>query len=194
MSEEMEVQIDLKGTYKTKQVADYLKETPQTIRNLCNEFEPYMSDIGRTPENGHRHFTYKNIQELQEIIKLTKSGLTYAQVKERLKTPEGIMETMPVLADETDFCERLAKILKPSIEDMVKQVINEATNNNLENQTKLLLELNNSIQEEKRDYMVQIDQLRDLVVELRHDNQQLVEMLMESNKKKGLFKFLNRSK
>lgn len=74
--------------YSIKEVSEIIGFKPHVIRYYEKEFD---LDIPRTNSN-RRYFTYKETAQFQYIKTLQEKGLTNKQIKQVLKSSEGVME------------------------------------------------------------------------------------------------------
>lgn len=71
--------------HSTKQVADFIGVSPQTIRQYCDEFGEYLSDSATPPKGETRRFTDSDRDTMYAIRELLASGMTYDAVRSQLE-------------------------------------------------------------------------------------------------------------
>lgn len=72
------------STYTTKQTADKLNVTTNTIRNWSSIYGDHLADSARPKGAGERRFTDRDITVLEYIKTLKSEGLREEQIKQRL--------------------------------------------------------------------------------------------------------------
>lgn len=88
--------------YSTKEVADALGVSGQTIRAYTTEFGDYLSDDATPPSGGRRRFTDEDLRVLEAAKSLLDRGLTYDATRERLAQGVHTIEVEPEEAEETE--------------------------------------------------------------------------------------------
>lgn len=69
----------------TKQVADYISVSPQTIREYCDQFGDHLSDFATPPKGETRRFTEEDKDTLYSIRQMLMTGATYDAVRGMLE-------------------------------------------------------------------------------------------------------------
>ena len=70
--------------FSTKEIADALGVSGQTIRTYTQEFAEHLSDDATPPPGGRRRFTDDDLRTLRAAKSLLDCGLTYEVVRGRL--------------------------------------------------------------------------------------------------------------
>lgn len=118
---------------KTKDVAEMLNEPEQTIRNMCNKFDFYLSPIKKT-RGGQRLFSNKNILELEHIQSLLRNGYTYSQIKESLSNPAELAEHIVPGSSQTEIVEKLTQLVAPQVIESLKDDLSAIIDNSIKKQ------------------------------------------------------------
>ncbi len=111
---------------KTKQIADKLGVSANTIRNYCTEFAEFLSS-GATPGGGaERSYTETDIDLLATIAAWKKRRLTYEEIKEKLEKGEHWFEGIrfPREEAETDalvLIDQYYYSIKPFIQQLMAE-------------------------------------------------------------------------
>ena len=79
--------------FSTKEIADALGVSGQSIRTYTGEFADYLSDDATPPPGGRRRFTDDDLRTLRAAKSLLDRGLTYDGVRGRLAQGVHTVET-----------------------------------------------------------------------------------------------------
>lgn len=174
--------------YRTKEVANILGVSEQTIRNNATFFEPYLNI--EKAESGHRRYGRDSIDKLRLIFQLKKDKkFTNEQVIEYLQgdnldyadlSPEKKLDIALSMITKTiqSVMEDTATSLLQSNEKMIEQQNNEY-NENLRQNTELIKHLSEKLLE-KDEF---ISSLRDDKDELLRQNEEFKKKINEMEKK-----------
>lgn len=174
--------------YRTKEVANILGVSEQTIRNNAAFFEPYLNI--EKAESGHRRYGRDSIDKLRLIFQLKKDKkFTNEQVIEYLQgdnldyadlSPEKKLDIALSMITKTiqSVMEDTATSLLQSNEKMIEQQNNEY-NENLRQNTELIKHLSEKLLE-KDEF---ISSLRDDKDELLRQNEEFKKKINEMEKK-----------
>ena len=174
--------------YRTKEVANILGVSEQTIRNNAAFFEPYLNI--EKAESGHRRYGRDSIDKLRLIFQLKKDKkFTNEQVIEYLQgdnldyadlSPEKKLDIALSMITKTiqSVIEDTATSLLQSNEKMIEQQNNEY-NENLRQNTELIKHLSEKLLE-KDEF---ISSLRDDKDELLRQNEEFKKKINEMEKK-----------
>lgn len=114
-------------TFKTSEVANFLKETPQMIRYYSSTFENFLELDHETGK--HRSFNKEQIKKLEYILYLKREkNFSEKQIQEFLSTPEGKMmsPTAPDGIDKVQYIlEQLNSIIKSDLAPIIQSAINQ---------------------------------------------------------------------
>ena len=182
--------------YRTKEVANILGVSEQTIRNNAAFFEPYLNI--EKAESGHRRYGRDSIDKLRLIFQLKKDKkFTNEQVIEYLQgdnldyadlSPEKKLDIALSMITKTiqSVMEDTATSLLQSNEKMIEQQNNEY-NENLRQNTELIKHLSEKLLE-KDEF---ISSLRDDKDELLRQNEEFKKKINEMEKKSNENQELN---
>lgn len=123
--------------YKTTEVAERLGLTPQMLRNILTEFEPYLSCEIKKSGSNHRRFNEKVIQELESILKLRQDrGYTINETKEFLD--KSVAARVSIKTTEND---KLETAIHGAMESIAQYIVDSEISN-LRSENNLLIEEN----------------------------------------------------
>lgn len=174
--------------YRTKEVANILGVSEQTIRNNAAFFEPYLNI--EKAESGHRRYGRDSIDKLRLIFQLKKDKkFTNEQVIEYLQgdnldyadlSPEKKLDIALSMITKTiqSVMEDTATSLVQSNQKMIEQQ-NDAYNENLRQNTELIKQLSEKLLE-KDEF---ISSLRDDKDELLRQNEEFKKKISEIEKR-----------
>lgn len=111
-------------SFKTKQVADKLGVSPNTIRNYSSEFAEFLSDSA-SPEWGvERSFTEADLEILAAIAAWKKRGHTYKEIKRKLARGDQFMEDSHIAGDEAEnYALAVIDQYRRTIEPVIRQLM-----------------------------------------------------------------------
>ena len=170
--------------YRTKDVANILDVTEQTVRNNASFFEDYL-DIEKK-SSGHRRYTKQAIDKLRLIFQLkNEKNFTNEQVIEYLQgdskdftalSPDQKLDMVLMMITKTisEVMEQTANNLTETNQKMLEQQ-NDLYNENLKENTELIRQLTEKLTE-KDDY---ISSLREDKDELARQNEEFRRQLLE---------------
>ena len=193
--------------YRTKEVANILGVSEQTIRNNAAFFEPYLNI--EKAESGHRRYGRDSIDKLRLIFQLKKDKkFTNEQVIEYLQgdnldyadlSPEKKLDIALSMITKTiqSVMEDTATSLLQSNEKMIEQQNNEY-NENLRQNTELIKHLSekllekdefiSSLRDDKDELLRQNEEFKKKINEMEKKSNENQELIMEELEKRSFWK------
>lgn len=173
--------------YRTKDVANILDVTEQTVRNNAAFFEQYLNIEKKT--SGHRRYTKESIDKLRLIFQLkNEKKFTNEQVIEYLQgdstdytslSPEKKLDMVLMMVSQTvtQVMEETAEKITQSSQKMIDQQ-NDAYTENIKQNTELIKQLSEKLSQ-KEDA---ISLLKEDKEELLRQNEEFKRQLLEIQK------------